>query len=385
MNLSISISIAKLAGWGSKTLARRSGETITGRVLLSLHPHALSELSQSKNKNGENFHIIAVSGSNGKTSTARAITQLIKASGFSVESNSTGSNLEWGVATTLMRARSSHPDFVVLEVDELHLTPVLKQVKCEYVLMLNLSRDQLHRMHEVKRVANRWREIVESNPQTTFIGEIDDPFINYILTHAGKKIAVSTGGHPHPDGSICPESGDYLDWNGDNYSCSCGLSNRNHDILIPAHSGVERNKALIQVLADKYQLSFAKLDPSILSRKVEKVIDDHRLNLKLAKNPASWREVLNSTTSSQVILILNAREVDGYDTSWIWDISFQTLRGKKIVVTGERGLDLYYRLHVEGIDSSYAKNFYETLAHFESAEQIEVIAAYTAYFELAEL
>ena len=385
MNLSISIPLAQLAGWGSKTLLHRSGETITGRVLLTLSPDALKKLSQGSNKKGEKFKIIAVSGSNGKTSTARAVTQLISSAGFTVESNSTGSNLEWGVASTLMRAGKTHPDFIVLEVDELHLTPVLNSVHCEYVLMLNLSRDQLHRMHEVKRVANRWRSIVENNPETTFIGEIDDPFINYILNHATKKIAVSTGGHPHPDGSICPESGEYLDWNNNNYQCNCGLSNKNYDLLIPAHNGVERNKALIEVLSKRYQLPFNQLDTSLLARKVVKEIDKKQVNLKLAKNPASWREVLNSITSPEVILILNAREVDGYDTSWIWDISYETLRGKKVFVIGERGLDLYYRLHVEGIAAQHSANFNDALNLCSGEKEIEVIAAYTAYFELAEL
>jgi hypothetical protein len=162
------------------------------------------------------------------------------------------------------------------------------------------------------------------------------------------------------------------------------LSNRNYDFLIPAHTGVERNRALIEVLANQYQLPLSGLDESILSRKVEKTFEGHLVNLKLAKNPASWREVLNSISHSDVILILNAREVDGYDTSWIWDISFEKLRGKNIVVTGERGRDLHYRLHVEGVTAIYQSNYHDALSHFAAAFPIEVIAAYTAYFELAE-
>ena len=81
-------------------------------------------------------------------------------------------------------------------------------------------------------------------------------------------------------------------------------------------------------------------------------------------------------------MIVNSREVDGIDTSWLWDISFEQLAGKRVVVCGERGLDIAYRLHVEGIESEITSNFEEAISMFSKGSQVHVLAAYTAFHEL---
>lgn len=66
--------------------------------------------------------ILAVTGSNGKTTTANLIAHILKESGHSVINNAKGSNLLGGVATTLLTSSSFKgrvkQEFVVLEVDE---------------------------------------------------------------------------------------------------------------------------------------------------------------------------------------------------------------------------------------------------------------------------
>jgi UDP-N-acetylmuramyl tripeptide synthase len=102
----------------------------------------------------------------------------------------------------------------------------------------------------------------------------------------------------------------------------------------------------------------------------------------LTKNPASWDEALKSVTGENAVLIVNAREVDGIDTSWLWDISFSALSGKHIVVCGERALDIAYRLHVEGIEAEIASSFNDAIAKFQKGANVHVLAAYTAFHEL---
>ena len=94
MRLKLSIFIAKFSALLSKKFLRRSGETIAGRVLLALYPKAISELAKGKK-------IICVSGTNGKTSTTKALVSIISKSG-SVATSPSGSNLERGVAAALM-------------------------------------------------------------------------------------------------------------------------------------------------------------------------------------------------------------------------------------------------------------------------------------------
>ena len=111
-------------------------------------------------------------------------------------------------------------------------------------------------------------------------------------------------------------------------------------------------------------------------------VEDVKANIRLTKNPASWSEALTSVTGENAVLIVNSREVDGIDTSWLWDISFAKLSGKRVVVCGERALDIAYRLHVEGIEAEITSSFTEAIAKFDAGSDVHVLAAYTAFYEL---
>jgi UDP-N-acetylmuramyl tripeptide synthase len=370
MRLKFSIAISKFAGALSKTLLRKSGATIPGKILLKIYPSALQSL-------GKNRTILLVSGTNGKTSTTRALAKLVSTVGITV-SNSTGSNLDRGVATTLM-AKS---DFAVLEVDELHLINVAKALQPKVVLLLNLTRDQLHRMHEVKKVAKRWHELAKELPHTTFVGDVDDPFVAYALDGGFAPLRISFGGRPHEDGAVCPACGKYLNWNSKGYTCKCGLSNKNSDRVLNASTAAKRNAELANVAASLVGASPIEFSESELERSSKLKVGDSNTKIRLTKNPASWRESLKGVTSQYVILILNAREVDGIDTSWLWDVDFSSLKGKNVVVTGERALDMVYRLHVQGISAKDYKDFESAAKSFPANSNIEVLAAYTAFHEL---
>ena len=370
MRLQISTLIANLFGWFSRKVLRRAGETIPGKVLLKLYPKALSQLAKDRK-------ILLVSGTNGKTSTTKAVTKAISALGNTV-SNSTGSNLDRGAVTTLMKSS----EYVVLEVDELHLTKVALETKPKVIALLNLSRDQLHRMHEVKRVADRWAQIAKSLPDTTFVGDIDDPFVALALASAEKKITVSFGGRIHKDGAVCPSCGKYLKWSRNNYKCSCGLTNQGAEKELEDGSAAYRNAHLANIAAAVVGAKPITINESELERSVIKNYDGVSAKLRLTKNPASWTEALAGVSSDEVILILNARQVDGIDTSWLWDISFESLRDKTILVTGERALDLAYRLHVQGIKSEVVETFEKAIKKFPKSSKVDVLAAYTAYFGL---
>ena len=99
MRLKLSIAIARIAGLASRKILRKSGATIPGKVLLKLYPKALTTLSKDR-------VVLLVSGTNGKTSTTRALAKAVGALG-AVVSNSTGSNLERGDRKST-RLNSSH-------------------------------------------------------------------------------------------------------------------------------------------------------------------------------------------------------------------------------------------------------------------------------------
>jgi hypothetical protein len=57
-----------------------------------------------------------------------------------------------------------------------------------------------------------------------------------------------------------------------------------------------------------------------------------------------------------VLLAVNAQGPDGKDTSWLWDVDFRRLRGRPILVGGERRLDLAVRLEADEVGFRLVNN-----------------------------
>jgi len=368
--LKATISISRLSAFVLKRILRKPGETLPGRILLGLYPLAIKQLSETK-------EIVLISGTNGKTSTTKALVQAISILG-EVATSASGSNLPRGAATALMK----NSPYAVLEIDELHLPKLIKEANPKVVVLLNLSRDQLHRMHEVKRVADRWHDAATPATSTTFIIDVDDPFLNYATKDAALVTRISFGGRRHPDGSVCPSCGAYMNWRGGIYDCVCGLTNKKPDQRLPAGSAAYRNATLANIAAQVMGAKPIPVDEKALERSVTKDYAGISANIRLTKNPASWNEALLGVDSSNVILIVNARQVDGIDTSWLWDVSFASLKGKRVIVTGERALDIAYRLHVEGVEATVMDSFEKAIKQFPRGSHVSVLAAYTAFFGL---
>jgi UDP-N-acetylmuramyl tripeptide synthase len=110
----------------------------------------------------------------------------------------------------------------------------------------------------------------------------------------------------------------------------------------------------------------------------------HSVRLMLAKNPAGWAETLRVLDEdTPVVVAVNAQEADGRDLSWLWDVHFERLRGRQVVVTGERSADLAVRL------------CYAEVAHWSvpdpvraidtlPAGGVELVANYTAFRDLVD-
>jgi UDP-N-acetylmuramyl tripeptide synthase len=369
IRLKVGIAIARFVSRTSKFIGNK-GETLPGRILLAIEPEAISLLARDK-------EVILISGTNGKTSTTKAVAMIISQLG-PVATSGSGSNLAWGATSALV----SDAPYAVLEIDELHLPSIIAQTDPTVVLLLNLTRDQLHRMYEVKRVADRWHVECTEAVDTVFIADIDDPFINYSIVNAVNVVRVSFGGRRHPDGAVCPRCGGYLTWVGGKYSCACGLTNKICEAKFKPGSASYRNAILANLVGEVVGADPIEFTESQLERSVVREIRGKKVNFRLTKNPASWNEALSAVLHQDVILVLNARQVDGIDTSWLWDVSFAALNGHRVVVCGERALDMAYRIHVEGIESLVVTDFDEALAQVHGSE-VSVLAAYTAFFELA--
>jgi UDP-N-acetylmuramyl tripeptide synthase len=112
---------------------------------------------------------------------------------------------------------------------------------------------------------------------------------------------------------------------------------------------------------------------------------DHDVRLLLAKNPAGWRESLDLATESEAdahVLSINARTADGTDPSWLWDVDFTGLTGRRVAVIGDRAADLSVRLLYAGVPHTVHAGLDGALAALPDDPVVDVHATYTAFRDL---
>lgn len=402
MKLRLAIWIASFFGAMSRVTKRGSGVMVTGRIILKLQPQAVSVLSKKRK-------VILISGTNGKTTTTSLIFSALSVK-HRVVSNYTGANLFAGVAAALSKELSA--PMAALEVDEMVLPWAIKQTSPEMVVLLNLGRDQLDRLSEVRLVAQKWKDALADLPERCIIlADADDPFVVWAAIDWRNTIWFSSGASGHLDASTCPSCGAVLHWSdgGANYSCGCGFAKPNPEWVLTGEDLIGPDNQKIKVISgipgraaisnaaraivvatcfgispEDARLAIAKVS-SVDGRFARLRIGDTDFRLLLSKNPASWRETLATSSSGpdRVVLVVNANTQDGKDTSWLWDVDFTSLRERYVVVTGDRRLDVSARLTVNEIPHHVVANEVAA-AKLLGEVQADLIASYTAFHRLAK-
>ncbi|MHB8466787.1 MAG: DUF1727 domain-containing protein, partial [Acidimicrobiales bacterium] len=105
--------------------------------------------------------------------------------------------------------------------------------------------------------------------------------------------------------------------------------------------------------------------------------------LLLAKNPAGWLEALEmlAPPPGPVVVAVNARIADGRDPSWLWDVPFERLIGRRVVASGERSRDVAVRLHYAGVEHTRIDDPIEATRSLGPGA-VDVAANYTALRDL---
>jgi len=174
---------ARGAGRLSKRLGQGGGTSIPGLILTRLRPQATAEMALAV-PNG----VVLVSGTNGKTTTARLVRAALDASGAKVASNTAGANLERGVATALLHADGA--DVALFEADEAVLPKLIEQTRPRVVTLMNLFRDQLDRFGELEHLADRWQRAVAGlDPSCAVVYNADDPAVAEIAAAHPKTVS----------------------------------------------------------------------------------------------------------------------------------------------------------------------------------------------------
>lgn len=379
------------------------GSDLPGRVALKLCPKLLGRFKRKAK-------IIAVTGSNGKTTTAGMIAQALTLCGKTVKTNPIGSNMTGGVATVMLRASNLRGhincDFLVLETDERWSRLIFADFKPDYMLVTNLFRDQITRNNNVDFIFDILNAVI--TPETTLILNAMDP----ISVRLGKDCPKIYFGcdegeltHPEPisitnDCKVCPickrrlSYAFYLNNHIGKYHCdNCEFTAPCPSYLL-TDANLEKGTAKINGLTVKLEaptaygfvnltaaaavcteagLPFEQVITALNSVKTNKTrIDRFKIDnsegdaqsaregvmiLSKNQNPVSFdlsiSEVLRIPGEKTVVAYINnINHTNQRDTTWLWDIAFERLAGNitNVICAGPRAYDLAVRLKYAGLD-----------------------------------
>ncbi len=169
--------VSAVSTWGLKHVFRRPAANFPGKVALYVDPCLVAHLKPRLRQGS-----IVVVGTNGKTTSTNLLADALEADGRTVVCNRTGANLDSGVATSLLQSKGA--DWGVFESDELWLAKILPHLQADYVLLLNLFRDQLDRCGEIDRIQESIVGALSASPNTVLVYNADDPLCAYIASRA---------------------------------------------------------------------------------------------------------------------------------------------------------------------------------------------------------
>lgn len=409
MRLWLAIFLGKLIFFITRFLRIGGGSAAPGLYALKVYPELVEGLIQKIPKN------IIVTGTNGKTTTARMLSHFATTAGLKVIRNHTGSNLERGIASTLLtHARYGENRHVgIWELDEAAFNSVVPKINPQVVVFLNVFRDQLDRYGEVDSVVKRWCETLKKLDKDTavLINGDDANCVKLAKCFSGKvqKFGVK-------DYKIIGESIEHkkakekLDFEAKNVKLQ-GLSGSNFQLRTTHYElpttlplpGIYHIYDFLAAFGVGQTLGFdpKKMISSLKGfspafGRVEKLDFGY---IFLIKNPAGATQVFTTIApqlkrNDRLLLALNDNLADGTDVSWIWDANFEKLRTTnyqlRTICSAKRAYDLANRLKYAGFDTNNMTIEPDLAQAFKMAKKdlkgkLFILPTYTAMLELQSI
>ena len=370
----LTILICKLLRFAGKLIGK--GSSMPGQVALKICPDILERVQLPP-------YIIAITGSNGKTSTVEMIAHILTRSGKSVAWNREGSNQIEGVTTMVLSnatlSGKVKSDILLIESDERYAKKTFKYINITHYVITNLYRDQLTRNGHPEFVFEAIAESIQ--PDTKLILNADDPLVSVfgheregVIWFGADELSTDTKElvSVYNDGAYCPICKAPMRYKTHHYNhigiyeCTkCGYHREDTDYTVTA---VDMNKGEIEING-KYHISLALKSlyniynilaaftvASLIGVDGEKIADEMNdyvlkngrvINFKLGdrngtlltskhENSVSYDHSLRVACACEqgadVLIIVDAisRKYFTGDVSWLWDIDFEMLNNDNI-------------------------------------------------------
>ncbi len=373
LRIRLAVALARLVGAATR-LVGRGGTALPGLVALAVAPRLIERIAA-----GIEGGVVVVTGTNGKTTTAKMITAMLTGSGRRVVTNRTGSNLARGVAAALVgawRRGRLAADIAVLEVDEAavrHLGPALQP---RVIVVTNLARDQLDRYGELVTTAGHVGAAVSA--AATAVLAADDPMVASLAVDHTRPVAwfgaVAELRAALPDDRALHDTGptapsrpvDALlsraDPSGDGTRIAVTVDGAEVGVTIQVPGVYNAYNATAALLA----VARLGLDPVASAVHLAamppafgrgQVIEyrGRRVKVVLVKNPASLNQAIRLLSEDRVpravLMAINDNHADGRDVSWLWDAEVESLSTTphRFLAGGVRCADMALRFKYAGI------------------------------------
>ncbi len=391
-------------------LLHRGGTAMPGRWALKVCPQLLQLLAKD-------VKTVVVTGTNGKTTSARIIEQAFEDAKLSYFSNKSGANLISGITTEFVMnsSLSGRPlkDYAIIECDEGAARRTFGQLRPKVVVVTNLFRDQLDRFGEVTYTLESIREGLRATPDTllclnadcslcsSLAGDLPNPAVFFGID----KGAVASRAKPElSDASHCIRCKHEYDYEyvnfghlGGFYCPACGYRRSEPEYAVSdvIEQLADSSTVVMRIRGEKRIVSVnlpalyniynaagalaAAVEMGISTDVAAKSLSSFKCGfgrmeqfdlgtckakMMLVKNPTGCNQVLeflqNIKGGFALVISLNDRTGDGKDISWIWDTEFELLcalggRLEKIAVAGDRAAEMALRLKYAGIDMKFVE------------------------------
>ena len=382
-------------------ITRHKGTNFPGKLAIKICPEFLKYVSKPKT-------IIGVTGTNGKTTVNNLVNDLLEKDGIKVLHNKYGSNINTGIATSLINGVSIFNkckyEYASFEIDERSAIRIYPYMTPTYLIITNLTRDSIMRNGHPEFISGILTKYIPENTKLILNG--DDLISSNVSPNNYRKYYsidkldsdVKECINLINDMQICPKCNYKLKYNylryhhiGNAYCPNCGFKSPESDykacnvdldnmkVDIKEKDGVYNYKLLndsifniynvvsvvsllreLNYMPDKINELLSKID-IVKSRYNETIVNGVKVIMLLSKD----RNALGSSRSfdyasskpgdKKFILMMNNLDDEkkwSENICWLYDCDFEFLNKeniKKIVVTGPRFKDYKLRLLLAGV------------------------------------
>ena len=424
----LTILITKLLRFAGKLIGR--GSSKPGQVALKLCPDILSRMELPK-------YIIAVTGSNGKTSTVEMIAHILTQNGLTVAWNKEGSNQIEGVTTLVLGSATLggkvKADILLIESDERFARYTFKYIRPTHYVITNLYRDQLTRNGHPEWVYDALADSITDGTQ--LILNADDPLVSAfgqgkedVIWFGADKLSTDTDElvSVYNDGAYCPVCKAPMLYSTHHYNhighyrcTACGYHRHDTQYTITSVDmdkgemtidGTHTITLALKSLYNIYNILSAYTVASIVGVDGAKIAADmNRYVLKNGRvitfslgsrrgtmltskheNSISYDQSIRVAAAYKegcdVLIIVDAvsRKYFTSDVSWLYDIDFEMLGSDnihQIVLAGKYVNDLAVRFSYTDIPSERIKLFesIDEAADYLNSDRSEYIYVITCF------